>query len=62
MNSLIKNEIEEETIETEAHFQPSMAYVKEDVELLRSGVSEDIIYLSYTVWKETFYSTAPSFI
>jgi hypothetical protein len=62
MNSLIKNEIEEETIETEAHFQPFMAYVKEDVDLLRSGAGEDIIYLSYTVWKETLYSTAPSFI
>jgi hypothetical protein len=49
MNSLIKNEIEEETIETEAHFQPFMAYVKEDVDLLRSGAYEEMklfIYLT----------------
>jgi hypothetical protein len=62
MNSLIKNEIEEETIETEAHFQPFTAYAKEDVDLFRSGAGEEILYLSYTVWKETVYSTSPSFI
>jgi hypothetical protein len=47
MNSHIKNEIEEETIEIEAHFQPFTAYVKEDVDLLRSGAGEqNIIYLT----------------
>ncbi len=47
MNSLIKNEIEEETIETETNFHPFMANIKEDVDLLRSGAGEEILYLSY---------------
>jgi hypothetical protein len=49
MNSLIKNEIEEKTIETEPPFQPFIAYVKEDVDLLRSGAGEEMklfIYLA----------------
>jgi hypothetical protein len=62
MDSLIKNEKEEETIETEAHFQPFMAYEKEDEDLLRLGAGEENIYLSCSVWKETLYRTAPSFI
>jgi hypothetical protein len=71
MNSLIKNEIEEETIETEAHIQSFMEYVKEDVDLLRSGAGEENIYLSCTIdtvcldkapsWQETLYCSLLDF-